>query len=228
MTHKSRRVSLGAMQNPVRGFLHGSAALASVIGAALLWSRGAGDLGRQLALLVFGLSLVSLFTASALYHSVPWRGEWKGHLQRVDHSMIYVLVAGTYTPIAFVVFDGWLRGAILAMAWGIAWVGIAQKALLPQLRGWFSVTLQTTQGWIALALVVPLARRLPVEAVLLVALGGVFYTLGMLAFVSRRPRLWPRVFSHHEVFHVLVVAGSAVHYAVMFGWVARFPGSGLP
>ena len=204
MTHKSRRVSLGAMQNPVRGILHGSAALASMVGDVLLWSRGAGDLGRQLSLLVFGLSLVSLFTASALYHSVPWRGEWKGHLQRIDHSMIYVLVAGTYTPIAFVVLDGWLRGATLVTAWGIAWVGIAQKALLPQLRGWFSVTLQTTQGWIALALVVPLARRLPVEAVLLVALGGILYTLGMLAFVSRRPRLWPRVFSHHEVFHVLV------------------------
>lgn len=223
MTHKFERIALGRMQNPVRGFLHGTAALASVIGAVLLWERGSGDIARQLALLVYATSLVSLYTVSGLYHSIPWRDTWKRHAQRVDHSMIYVLVAGTYTPIASIVFDGWLRGATLATVWGITLVGIGQKALLPRLGGWFSVTLQTTQGWIALLLIVPLAGRLPLEAVLLVALGGAFYTVGMLLFVNKRPRLWPRVFSYHELFHVLVVAGGATHYAVIFRYVARFP-----
>ena len=92
------RLTFGKMQNPVRGFLHGAAAAASLVGTVLLWTRGAGDVSRQLALLVFGVSLLALYTVSSLYHSVPWREPWKARMQRLDHAMIYVLVAGTYTP----------------------------------------------------------------------------------------------------------------------------------
>jgi len=95
---------------------------------------------------------------------------------------------------------------------------------VPRLPDGYSVALQTVQGWIGLPFLVPLARELPASALGLVRLGGIFYTVGMLAFVSHRPRLWPRVFSYHEVFHVLVVAGSAAHYAVILGYVARFSG----
>jgi hemolysin III len=146
-------------------------------------------------------------------------------MQRVDHSMIYILVAGTYTPLACIVLDGWLRWAALGTAWGIALVGILQKIFLPKVGDWFSITLQTTQGWVALPLFVPLAQRLPYPALLLTALGGVLYTVGMVCMVTQRPRLWPRVFSHHEVFHVCVVAGSSAHYAMTFLYVARFSGA---
>ena len=211
------------MQNPVRGFLHGAAAVASTIGAIFLWRQAAGELYREIALLVFALSLIALYTGSSLYHSVPWSPTWKLRMQRVDHSMIYILVAGTYTPLACLVLDGWLRWAALGAAWGIALFGILQKIFRPQVGDWFSITLQTTQGWVALPLFVPLAQRLPYQAVLLAALGGVLYTVGMICLVTERPRLWPRTFSHHEVFHVCVVAGSAVHYAMTFLYVARFP-----
>jgi hemolysin III len=223
--HQSERLALGKMQNPIRGFLHGTAAVASVVGAVILCGRCSGDLPRQLALLVFGLSLVGLYTGSSLYHSVPWQQVWKERMQRVDHALIYILVAGTCTPIACIVLDGWLRWTALGAAWGIALVGILQKIFLPKIGDWFSITLQTTQGWLALPLFVPLAQRLPYPAVLLTALGGVLYTVGMVCLVTERPRLWPRVFSHHEVFHVLVVAGSAAHYAMTFLYVARFPGA---
>ena len=222
MHHNFERVTLGKMQNPVRGFLHGAAAVASVVGAIFLWGRCTGDLPRQLALLIFGVSLIGLYTGSSLYHSVPWQQVWKERMQRVDHSMIYILVAGTYTPLAGIVLDGWLRWAALGVAWGIALLGILQKIFLPKVGDWFSITLQTAQGWIALPLFVPLAQRLPYPAVLLTALGGVLYTVGMVCMVTERPRLWPRVFSHHEVFHVCVVAGSAAHYAMTFLYVARF------
>jgi len=219
------RLTLGKMQNPVRGFLHGTAAAASVVGAVVLCAQCAGDLPRQLALLVFGLSLVGLYTGSSLYHSVPWSRVWKARMQRVDHAMIYLLVAGTYTPLACIVLDGWLRWAALGAAWGIALVGILQKIFLPRIGDWFSIALQTTQGWVALPLFVPLAQRLPYPAVVLGALGGVLYTTGMVCLVTERPRLWPRVFSHHEVFHIFVVAGSAAHYAMTFLYVAQFPGA---
>jgi len=219
------RLTLGKMQNPVRGILHGTAALASLAGAAVLWSRGEGDLTRQLALLVFGASLVALYTASSLYHSVPWSSDWKARMQRLDHAMIYVLVAGTYTPIAFIVLGGWHRGMALGVVWGIALVGIVQKVWFPNLPHVYSVALQTTQGWIGLPFLVRLAQHLPLSALALTVLGGVLYTIGMVAFVTNRPRLWPSVFSYHEVFHVLVVAGSSVHYAMILRYVAPFSGA---
>ena len=221
MDHHPDRLTLGRMQNPVRGFLHGTAAVASVIGAVVLCVR-CESTDHRLALLVFAASLFALYTASSLYHSFPWRREWKLRMQRLDHAMIYVLVAGTYTPIALIVLDGRSRAAALGVAWGIALVGILQKIFLPRLADGYSIALQTTQGWLALPLFVPLANRLPWPAILLTVLGGVFYTLGMVFLVTERPRLWPRVFSYHEVFHVCVVAGSAAHYGLMFAYVAPF------
>jgi hemolysin III len=218
------RLTLGRMQNPVRGFLHGTAAMVSVAGAIWLWCRTSGDLPRQLVLLVFGLSLVALYTVSSLYHSVPWRAVWKARMQRLDHAMIHVLIAGTYTPIAALVLDGWWRAAALATVWGIAVIGISQKIFLPNLNHGISIAMQTTQGWLALPLLVPLAHRLPWPALLLAILGGLLYTIGMVFLVTGRPRLWPRVFSYHEVFHVLVVGGSAAHYAMTITYVARFTG----
>jgi hemolysin III len=214
------RLTFGRMQNPVRGFLHGAAAVLSVIGAAFLWHRAPGNLPHQLPLLVFGISLIALYTASSLYHAMPWGAVWKARMQRIDHAMIYVLVAGTYTPVTCIVLEGALRWTLLAAVWGVAAVGIAQKIWWPRVRAWFSISLQTIQGWLAILLVVPLAQRMPGTALALGALGGILYTVGMVLFVIERPRLWPRVFSYHEVFHVLVVGGSASHYAMIFGYVA--------
>jgi hemolysin III len=210
------------MQNPVRGLLHGGSALLSIVGAAALWNRSIGDPFQQGALLVFGLSLVGLYTVSSAYHSVRWNPIWKGRMQRIDHAMIYGLIAGTYTPIAVIVLDGWLRFAALGTVWGITAIGVAQKLCWPQLGHGYSVALQVAQGWFAVLLLAPLSERLGWTAVGLLVLGGLFYTLGMVAFTTQRPRLWPRVFSYHEIFHVLVVGGSASHYAMTFVYVARF------
>lgn len=220
MGDEPERLTLGRMQNPVRGFLHGAAAGASVVGTVALASRAAP--GHEPALLVFTLSLVGLYTVSSLYHSVPWRRRWKARMQRVDHAMIFVLIAATYTPVAWVVLDGWLRVAALAVAWGLAAAGVLQKLLLPGLRETLTFGAMLLQGWLALPLFLPLAERLPLAAVGLMALGGVLYTVGAVCLLTERPRLWPRVFSYHEAFHVCVVAGSAAHYALMFGYVARF------
>jgi hemolysin III len=220
----SDRLCLGRMQNPVRGFMHGTAALLSLIGAIVLWSRAAGDPRLQLALLIFGVSLVGLYTVSSLYHSVPWQSVWKCRMQRADHSMIYVVVAATYTPIAMVVCDGWLCTAAIVASWSIAIVGIGQKIFRPHVGDWFSITMQTVQGWLALPFLGMLARALPPGAVVLIAAGGLLYTVGMVLFVTRRPRLWPRVFSYHEVFHVFVVAASSLHYTAMLTYVARSSG----
>jgi len=212
------------MTNPVRGFLHGTAAVVSVVGATFLTVLAGGGLWNRISLLVFGVSLVGLFTVSSLYHSIPWGPAWKLRMQRLDHTMIYVLVAGTFTPIAWIALDGWLRVATLATQWTIVAVGAVQKAFFPRVSRSLSVALQTTQGWLAVFLLWPLARTLPWTALFLLMLGGLCYTVGMVFLVTNRPRLWPTVFSYHEVFHILVIAGSSLHFAVVARYLVRFAG----
>jgi hemolysin III len=181
------------MTHPVRGLLHGSAAVVALVGAIILFAIAPGDGWRRITFLVFGLSLVGLFTVSSLYHSIPWREAHKQRMQRLDHVMIYVLIAGTFTPLAAIVLDGWIRVMTL-----------------------------TTQGWLGLLLLWPLSSRLPWTALALIGLGGLFYTVGMVLLVTNRPRLWPRTFSYHEVFHILVVAAASLHFAAISGYVLRF------
>src|SRR5690606_31562860 len=125
---------------------------------------------------------------------------WKRRMQRADHSMIYVLVASTYTPIAVAALEGWLRVAVLVSVWGLAAIGIAQQALFPREKNTFSVALSTTLGWLAVVIMWPVAHSAGPVTVALLALGGVLYTVGMVMLVTNRPRLWPRVFSYHEMF----------------------------
>ncbi len=213
-----RRWTLGKMQNPVRGFLHGGAAIASLVGLVFLLLRATTWPGR-IGAIVFGFGLLGLFTTSSLYHSIPWREVWKVRMQRLDHSMIFVLIAGTYTPIAVVVLDGWWTWLALTMAWGIALVGIFDRLLSSMEKHVFSFTLMVVLGWLSVPIMFPLASRAGTAAVILMAIGGVLYTVGMVLKVTRWPRLWPRVFSAHEVFHVFVVAASAVHWTATYRYV---------
>lgn len=214
------RLTLGAMQNPVRGFLHGGAALSSIAGTVWLWQRAAAGGGERLALVVFGLSMLALFSVSALYHSIDWDPARKKRMQRVDHSMIYVLIAGTYTPFAVAALDGWMRVAVLSAVWGITVAGIVQKAFFPRVRKRWSVAMQLFQGWLIVPCLVPLAHHVPPGAVVLLIAGGIAYTAGALCYVSQRPRLWPAVFSYHEVFHVCVVLAAALHFTAALRYVA--------
>lgn len=209
------------MQNPVRGLLHGSAAVLSLAGAVALIARVASWSGR-IAVIVFSIGLVGLYTASSLYHSVPWAEKWNKRMQRLDHSMIYVLVAGTFTPILVIVLDGWFRWLLLAAIWSIAFVGIAQQVLFPLEKNWLSMTMQQVMGWMGLLVVIPLANRIGIAPVLIIGLGGLLYTVGMVMLITNRPKLWPRVFSYHEAFHVLVVAASFSHWFVTWRWVAPY------
>jgi hemolysin III len=207
------------MQNPVRGFLHGAAALAALAGSIALVTR-IPTLGGRIASSVFGLSMVALYTTSSLYHSVPWRERWKKRMQRLDHSMIFVLIAGTYTPIAWIALGGWLRGATLLVVWSIALVGIGQQSFFPRLENTFGIALMTTMGWLAVFIMIPFFRRAGMGAALLMALGGVLYTVGLVFLVTNRPRLWPRIFSYHELFHLMVVAATSLHFVATWRYVA--------
>lgn len=203
------------IQNPVRGMLHGSAALAALAGLVVLASRTRGNPKAFLAAVVFGLALVAMFTVSTLYHTVPWAPRWKRRWQRIDHAMIYLVVAGTFTPIATASLDAASLAIALFLVWGMAVFGVLQKMLSRRVGIALSVSLQIAMGWIALAWLPQIVTSLGMEAVSLIVAGGVFYMVGVAIFASRRPRLYPPTFSHHELFHVLVIAGGFSHFLVV-------------
>lgn len=215
---------LRRMRNPVRGFMDGGAALASLAGLITLGAVTIGDAGKFVAVGVFGLSLIALYTTSALYHTIPWSAAWRNRMQRLDHSMIYVLVAGSWTPLAAVVLDGRWRITVLTVVWGLAMFGIAQKVFIPRVPLWFSIAVQVTMGYFALVPLVELMGRLSPEAIVLMFASGALYTIGLVLFALRRPRLVPRIFSYHEVFHVFVIAASALHFVLVLRYVVPYPG----
>ncbi len=213
------RFTLGKMQNPIRGLLHGAAAVAAVIGLFVLLGQAWGNTGAALGALVFGLALLAMFVVSSLYHSIPWSAGWKVRLQRIDHSMIFLLVAGTFTPIAIAAIDGAVLVVLLTALWLTALTGIVLKVAMPNVKTSLSVTLQMIMGWSALLLMPWVYSRLGIGAVLLIALGGLCYTVGTVVFMKKRPKLFPRTFSYHELFHVLVIAGATFHFFAVL-WYA--------
>jgi hemolysin III len=178
------------------------------------WGRTAAIIGA----LVFGLAMLAMYTVSSLYHSVPWSEKWKIRLQRIDHSMIYLMVAGTFTPIAIAALEGTSLVVGLVLVWSIAITGILLKALMPSVRTWLSVTLQLAMGWVAIFWMPDILERLGFGALALILAGGFCYTVGAIIFMTKRPRLLPRTFSYHELFHVLVVAASIFHFAAIVAY----------
>lgn len=188
---------------------------------AVLADRASG--GRQLlAGLTFGLSLVVMFAVSTIYHSVGWQERRKAFMQRLDHSMIFLVVAATFTPFGMVVLNGWVRLVLLGIVWGTAVVGVLLKFVLPKVRTGLSISLQHMMGWSSLLAMPLIWQRIGPGAVGLMLAGGLCYSVGTVIFAIKRPRLFPRVFSYHELFHMLVIAGSTLHFLAVLWYVMPY------
>jgi hemolysin III len=211
-------LSAVALERPVlRGWLHLFAAGLAAGGAALLLlvaDSPTGYVGGAL----FGASLVALYTTSATYHQVAWRPNWRHMMKRLDHAMIFVLIAGTYTPFCLDVGLGW-GIPLLSVVWSLAGAGALLKVVWPDAPRWLSVGLYVGLGWIALIGASEVVDHYLGSAMALLIAGGVLYTIGGLVYALQRPDPWPRIFGYHEVFHALVVAGSAVHYTAVAVYV---------
>jgi hemolysin III len=210
-----QRLTLGKMQNPIRGFLHGSAAIATLVGVIFMLNRAWGSAPAIAGVLIFGLALLFMYIVSSLYHSIPWGEKWKTRLQRIDHSMIYLVVAGTFTPIAIAGLDGLSLVISLSVIWSLAAAGIFLKSVLGGDRTKLSITLQMVMGWTALIWMPQISGELGLAAIVLIGIGGICYSVGIVIFSMKRPVLFARGFSYHELFHVLVITGSAFHFVVI-------------
>jgi len=167
----------------------------------------------QVAFAAYGVSLVLLYAASTLYHGLSLRQDASPRFRRVDHVCIFLLIAGTYTPPCLLAVPARWGVPLLAAVWLVGLAGMAQKILRPFAHRWVSVSLYLAMGWMAVLLLPVMVAHIPRAGVLLVAAGGLVYTLGAVVYATRWPDLLPRRVGFHGVFHLLVLAGSALHFA---------------
>jgi hemolysin III len=196
----------------LRGWSHTIAIAPALAGAVALIVIARGNPAKQASLAVYGTALTGLFTVSALYHRVGWSPAWRTIWRRIDHANIFVVIAATYTPVAVNVLDGWMRVTVLVAIWTAALAGVSLMAARIELPRPAMVVAYVAVGWIALIIVPSLYARLGMTGVLLLFAGGLLYSLGAITYAFRRPNLWPRVFGYHEVFHLFVIAATAVFF----------------
>ncbi len=198
----------------LRGVLHHYAFFVSLVTGGIL----VGFAPTQRALMVaaiYGASLSALLGTSALYHRVTWSVPARRWMGRLDHSMINVLIAGTFTPFAVVALTGSMAGVLLAVIWGGAALSIALHVFWVDAPKWLSAVLYVALGWVGVAAGPELVARVGWTVPLLLLAGGLLYSAGAVVYAVRRPDPVPAVFGYHEVFHALVVAAAGTHYAAV-------------
>jgi hemolysin III len=207
--------ALAAVKPKLRGVSHEWAFFISLgLGVALIV---AADTPRAtLAVAIYAASLSALLGTSALYHRVDWtRPEVRRWMRRLDHSMIFFLIAGTYTPFALLVLDGPLANAILAVVWIGAVAGAVVEIVWIEHPKWVAALVYISLGWVAVVPFPALWNEMGAAGTLLVAAGGLLYTVGAVVYATQRPNPNPRVFGYHEVFHLFVILAAAAHFAAI-------------
>jgi hemolysin III len=208
---------IGAAIKPkLRGHLHQWALFTSFIAGAVLIAF-APDGRARLGAAVYTVSVCLLYGTSALYHRRDWQPPARARMKRLDHSMILVLIAGTYTPFALLLLHGTTSRAVLAIAWGGALLGITMRMVWLSAPRWAVIPPYLLLGWIAVFLTPDLLYAGGVVTVVLVAGGGLVYSAGAVVYAARRPDPWPNTFGYHEVFHLLtILAGVMMYVAISF------------
>lgn len=206
----------------LRGWSHAVAAVAAAVVTALLLLQTYDDPPRFAALLIFGFSMMALYIGSAVYHIGRWTERRRAVLRALDHANIFLLIAGTYTPVGVIVLSGWTRVVVLAIVWTAAALGMLGTMVTLRMPRGVLVGLYIAMGWVAVIALPQLLATLPWQAMAMLMVGGVLYSLGGLVYALQRPNPLPRIFGFHEVFHLFTVAAGAAFVLVMWIWVLPF------
>jgi hemolysin III len=208
------------LREPVSGLTHLAGVLLAIIALIVLLVTAAGRVDQLVAFGIFGFSLIALYAASALYHLLPLSPPAVARLRRLDHMTIFILIAGTYTPICVLALDGGLRAGLLSLVWTLALCGIVLKLLWMDAPRWLSVGLYLAMGWVAVVAASAIFRAIPAGGIAWLLGGGLVYSAGALIYGLKRPNLVPGIFGFHELWHLFVMAGSACHFWVMLRYIA--------
>jgi hemolysin III len=206
----------------LRGWLHTYAAAVSVIAGAVLVAVAAAARGDRAGATtgIYAATVTLLFGTSALYHRRNWGLRGSALMRRLDHSMIFVFIAGTYTPIAALTLPRTAAIAVLTVVWTGALFGVILQTAWPSAPRWLSVPCYVLLGWVAVLVFPALLHNAGVAAFVLIAAGGVIYTIGAVVYAMKRPDPWPGTFGFHEVFHACTLVAALCHYVAI--WLALF------
>jgi hemolysin III len=208
-------------QRPLlRGTLHQAAFVVALVVGPLLVANAEGE-RRRIAAAIFAGSVVAMLGASALYHRVTWSTRVRPWMRRVDHAGIYLLIAGTYTPVGLLSLHGTLQHVTLAIVWAGAVAAIALKFVWVAAPKWLAAVTGIALGWAGVAALPEVADTAGLTAVVLLAAGGVAYTAGAIVYALRRPDPVPHVFGYHEVFHALTLVAVACQYVAIAFYVVK-------
>ena len=198
----------------LRGVFHQYAFFVSLgCGVGLILAASGGR--ARLAASIYAVAVSALLGTSALYHRVTWRPKARRWMRRLDHSMIFVLIAGTYTPVALLALKGSLATTILILMWAGALGGVIFKLAWIDAPKWLFALVYVVLGLVTAAVFGELPAAIGWLGVAGLATGGLLYTIGAVIYTSGKPNPWPKVFGYHEVFHTLVLAAAGLHYAVI-------------
>ena len=227
MTHPSRIDAHSRTKPLLRGWSHAGAAVAALATTVALYALCGDDRPRALSMLVFGFSMIVLYAVSATYHIGRWEPRTERILRAIDHANIYVLIAGTFTPLCVNVLDGSFRTTMLTVMWSIAGAGVVLSVFTDRLPRWLTASLYVGMGWIGVVLMPAFAAHLPWPALGLLLTGGLLYTVGAVIYALQRPDPYPQVFGYHEVFHLFVIGGSAAFVVTVWVFVLPFSRAAL-
>lgn len=210
-------------REPVNSLTHLSGFALSIAGLVLLVRAGAqyGGVARVVSFSIFGASLILLYAASTLYHWLRLSERGTRVLKRLDHIAIFVLIAGTYTPICLVPLWGAWGWSLLVSVWGLALAGVVLKLLWLHAPRWLSTVLYVLMGWLVAVAVVPMLHTVPPGGLWWLLAGGLFYTVGAIIYASKWPNPLPRRFGFHEIWHLFVLAGSFSQFWSIFRYMTH-------
>jgi hemolysin III len=202
----------------LRGRLHQYAFFVALAAGVVLCSIAASRPGSAplVSCLIYSLTVCGLFGTSALYHRRIWSERGYQIMRRADHSMIFLFIAGTYTPFCVLLLDPRMATLMLALIWGGALGGVALKSIWPHLPRWAGAPLYLALGWGAVAILPDILHTGGVAALALLAAGGVVYSVGAVFYALRRPNPWPTVFGHHEFFHACTLVAALCHHVAIY------------
>lgn len=208
---------LKKLREPVNSLTHWGGAILALAGLIALLIVGWSTPAKIVSLLVYGLSLIAMFSASATYHMVRARDRVLEILRKVDHSAIYLLIAGTYTPFCVNAFSGFWQWGMLGIIWSLAAIGIAVKIFYIKSPRWLNAGIYVVMGWLCIAAVGEMLAVLPAWVIAWLIVGGVIYTLGAIVYVTKIFNFAPGVFGFHEVWHIFVMLAAAAHFVAVMG-----------
>ena len=207
-----------ALKDPFSAMSHLLGVILSIIGTVILLQQS-HDLTDKIGLGIFGASLICLYAASTIYHAMDVSDKVNLILRKIDHAMIYVLIAGTYTPMCLIALKGTWGTALLITIWIIAAAGIALTLLWFEAPRWLTTTIYVLMGWLCVVATIPLKQSVGMAGLAWLLAGGLLYTIGAVIYATKRPHITFGMVGFHEIFHVFVLGGSLCHYILMLGYL---------